>query len=78
MKWTKVDSEGKPAKRNCNSFMPHDYVSECKGAQFKIINNSFSERKGAWVCTCNGKEFIRCDTLKGAKIQCENLVVTWN
>ena len=70
MKWTKIDQRtGEPAKRGCNSFMPHDHVS----GNFKIINNSWSERKLGWHLTCNGREIARFNTLKEAKAKAEEL-----
>lgn len=70
MNWTKIDQRtGKPAKRNCNSFMPHDYIAQ----DFRIINNSFSERKGAWILTKAGNTIGRFDTLKQAKTTAENI-----
>lgn len=43
MKWIKVDQRtGDPMKKG-NSFEPHDYV--CYEEHFKIINNSFVNRK---------------------------------
>lgn len=68
MKWIKVDQRtGEPVKRTGGQFMQHDYVS----GNFKIINNSFMERKLAWVLTCNGNEVGRFDTLKQAKASAE-------
>lgn len=68
MKWTKVNQKtGEPVKRTGYNFMQHDYVS----GNFKIINNSFMERKLAWVLTCNGNEVGRFDTLKQAKERAE-------
>ena len=64
MKWTKINPRtGEPAKRNCNSFEPHDYIS----GEFRIINKSFSLRRGAWILTRGGNEVGRYDTLKQAK-----------
>lgn len=72
MEWKKIGIVGK------GSFSPHDYEAVAKGARFVIINNSFMVRKKGWICECNGVEFCRTDTLKAAKIQCENLVTMWN
>ena len=70
MKWVKIDQKtGKPAQRNRNSFMPHDYTAE----DFRIINKSFSERKGAWILTRAGNTIGRFDTLKQAKTAAENI-----
>ena len=64
MKWTKINQKtGEPAKRNCNSYMPHDYIAE----NYRIINNSFSLRKLAWTLTKDGKEIGKFDSLKQAK-----------
>jgi len=42
MKWKKINQEtGESAQRNCNSFVPHDYIIN----NYRIINNSFSLRK---------------------------------
>ena len=69
MKWKKIGD----AK---DSFLPHDYEAVEKGKRFVIINHSFMERKNAWVCECDGVEFCRCNTLKEAKMQCENFATT--
>ena len=73
LKWRKIDQKtGEPAKRNCHSFEPHDYVAD--GAHLKIINNSFSLRKGGWtLATLKGTEIERFDTLKAAKAYAETL-----
>ena len=73
IKWRKVDQKtGEPAKRNCNSFMPHDYISD--EAHLRIINNSFELRKGAWtLATLKGTEIEKFDTLKAAKAYAETL-----
>ena len=72
MKWIKVDQiTGEPMKKG-NSFEPHDYV--CYEERFRIINNSFTERKKAWVLTTlEGTELGRFDTLKSAKAAAEAL-----
>lgn len=68
MKWTKIDQRtGEPMEKTVNSFMPHDYIS----GSYKIINNSFFERKLAWVLTKNGEEIGRYNTLKEAKARAE-------
>lgn len=54
------------------------YEAVEKGARFVIINDSYMEMKNSWICECNGVEFCRTNTLKGAKIQCENLAFMWN
>lgn len=70
MKWTKIDQKtGEPAKRNCNSFMPHDYIS----GGFRIINNEWFSRKLGWILTYNGKEVGRFNTLKEAKTRAEEI-----
>lgn len=70
MKWTKIDQRtGEPATRNCNSFLPHDYIS----GGFRIINNSFDVRKNAWILTQDGDELGRFDTLKAAKQYAESV-----
>ena len=70
MKWIKIDQRtGEPAKRNCNSYMPHDYIAE----DFRIINKSFTERKGAWILSRAGNTIGRYDTLKQAKTAAENM-----
>lgn len=72
MKWCKVDENGNKAKRNCNSFEPHNYVTDDK--LYIIINNSFHERKNCWVlCYYNGEEIKKFDTLKQAKLFAENM-----
>lgn len=73
IKWRKVDKRtGEPAKRNCGSFMPHDYVSE--DAHLKIINNSFWETKNCCVLTTlKGTEIEKFNTLKAAKAYAETL-----
>lgn len=64
MKWMKINPHtGEPAKRNCNSFEPHDYMS----GEYRIVNHSFSERKNGWILQKNGTEIGRFDTLKAAK-----------
>lgn len=72
MKWIKVNQiTGEPAKKG-NSFEPHDYVSYEEG--FRIVNNSFIERKNPWVLTTmEGKELGRFGTLKSAKAHAESL-----
>lgn len=70
IKWTKID----PPKRNCGSFMPHDYVADTDHLSLRIVNNSFSRRKGAWVLTTKkGTELQRFDTLRAAKEYAETL-----
>lgn len=55
-----------------NSFEPHDYVSY--EGRFRIVNNSFTERKKAWVLTdFEGTEFGRFDTLRSAKAEAERI-----
>ena len=75
LKWTKVDQRtGEPAKRNCNSFEPHDYVSDDERLDMKIINHSFVRRKGAWeLVTKKGTQLAVFDTLKAAKAYAETL-----
>ena len=69
MNWTKINPRtGEPAKRNCNSFEPHDYICE----SYRIVNKSFSVRKGGWILTKDGNEIKRFDTLKSAKAYAEN------
>lgn len=64
MKWNKINQRtGEPAKKNCYSFEPHDYVS----GEYRIINNSFSLAKNAWTLTKNGTEIRKFNTLKEAK-----------
>lgn len=72
MNWKKIGDSKK------GSYFPHDYEAVEKGARFVIINKSFMERRNGWICECNGVEFCRTDTLKAAKIQCENLAATRN
>lgn len=68
MKWNKINQRtGEPAKRNCNSFEPHDYIS----GDYRIINNSFHLRKMAWTLTKSGIEIDKFDTLKAAKAYAE-------
>lgn len=68
MKWIKVDQRtGEPVKSTGYNFTQHDYVS----GNYKIINRSFFERKGAWTLTENGEEIGRYDTLKQAKASAE-------
>lgn len=70
MKWTKIDQKtGEPAKRGCNSFIPHDYIA----GRFRIINNTWSETKLGWVLTCNDHEIGRFNTLKEAKARAEDV-----
>lgn len=70
MKWTKIDQKtGEQAKRSFNSFMPHDYIAQ----DFRIINNSFTERKNAWILTRAGNTIGRFDTLKQAKTAAKNI-----
>ena len=73
IKWRKIDQKtGEPAKRNCHSFEPHDYIAD--EAHLKIINNSFSLRKGGWtLTTLKGTEIDKFDTLKAAKAYTETL-----
>lgn len=72
MKWIKVDQiTGEPMKKG-NSFEPHDYV--CYEERFRIVNNSFIDRKKAWVLTTlEGTELGRFDTLKSARAEAEDL-----
>lgn len=70
MKWIKIDQKtGEIAKRGCNSFMPHDYIS----GDYRIINNSFSIRRLCWVLTRNGEVVGKFDTLKEAKSKAESI-----
>ena len=68
MKWIKVNQKTEePTKRNCSSFEPHDYITDDK--RYRIINNSFHERKNAFVlCTYRGSEIKKFDRLKDAKL----------
>ena len=72
MKWVKANQiTGEPAKKG-NSFEPHDYV--CYEERLRIVNNSFTDRKKAWVLTTlEGVELGRFDRLKDAKAEAENL-----
>lgn len=72
MKWVKVNQiTGEPMKKG-NSFEPHDYV--CYEEGFRIINNSFIVRKGAWVLTnLEDMELGRFDTLKSAKAYADSI-----
>ncbi len=73
MKWIKVNQiTGEPAKKKGNSFEPHDYV--CYEERFRIVNNSFIDRKKAWaLTTLEGTELGRFDTLRSAKAEAEDL-----
>lgn len=69
MKWQKINKRtGEPAKRNCNSFEAHDYIS----GDFRIVNESFRYKKGGWLLKKNGEEIGRFDSLKAAKEYAEN------
>ena len=73
MKWRKVDKQGRPARRNCNSFEEHDYVSNGL-LGLKIINNSFGYDKEPWVLvTKKGTEIQKFKRLKDAKAYSETL-----
>lgn len=73
MKWKKVDKHGRPARRNCNSFDAHDYVSDGL-LGLKIINNSFGYDKEPWVLvTKKGTEIQKFKRLKDAKAYAETL-----
>jgi len=62
MKWTKINQRtGEPARRNCNSFEPHDYIAE----DYKIINKSWTNE--GWILTKAGVEIETFKTLKSAK-----------
>jgi hypothetical protein len=68
MKWVKVDQRtGQPMVKAQNQYEPHDYVS----GKYKIINRSFTERKGAWILTENGEEIRRFNQLRQAKAAAE-------
>ena len=77
MKWRKVDKKtDETAKRNCNSFEPHDYIGEDEnGFKLRIINNSFHEAKGGWVLVTFRRkyEIAKFDRLKDAKAYAETL-----
>lgn len=67
MRWKKVDKQGRPARRNCNSFEEHDYVSDGE-LGLKIINNSFGYDKEPWVLvTKKGSVIQKFKRLKDAK-----------
>ena len=71
MKWTKVNQRtGEIFKRGCNSFEPHDYISE----KFRIINNEWKETKLGWILTRDGEEVGRFNTLKEAKAKAEETI----
>ena len=64
MKWRKVDKQGRPARRNCNS---------CE-LGLKIINNSFSYDKEPWILVTKKNTVIRkFKRLKDAKAYAETL-----
>lgn len=48
LKWRKVDKQGRPARRNCNSFEEHDYINDGL-LGLKIINGSFGYDKEPWT-----------------------------
>ena len=71
IKWRKINQKtGEPAKRNCHSFEPHDYIAD--EAHLKIIN--FSLRRDGWtLTTLKGSEIGKFNTLKAAKAYAETL-----
>lgn len=72
MKWIKVNQITREPAKKGNSFEPHDYV--CYEERFRIVNNSFIDRKKAWVLTTlEGTELGRFDTLRSAKAEAEDL-----
>lgn len=76
LKWKKVDKDGNPARRNCNSYEEHDYVSTYGKLSFKIINDSFGYDPLPWMFTCissSGAEFrpVKFKRLKDAKAHAE-------
>ncbi len=73
LKWRKVDKQGRPARRNCNSFEEHDYISDGL-LDLKIINNSFGYDKFPWVLvTKKDNEIGKFKRLKDAKAYAETL-----
>lgn len=73
MKWKKVDKQGRPARRNCNSYEEHDYVSDGE-LGLKIINDSFGYDKEPWtLVTRKGSVIRKFKRLKDAKAYAEML-----
>ena len=73
LKWRKVDKQGRPARRNCNSFEEHDYISDGL-LGLKIINNSFGYDKFPWVLVIEkDNEIGKFKRLKDAKAYAETL-----
>ena len=73
LKWRKVDKQGRPARRNCNSFEEHDYINDGL-LGLKIINNSFGYDKEPWtLVTKKGSEIGKFKRLKDAKAYAETL-----
>ena len=60
LKWTRVQP------RHYQARIVND-LYEC----VRLAKNDDDQRKGGWLCLCNGEVFDRDETLAGAKHWCE-------